>query len=263
MDTNTVNPIPTTTTTTTSTRPGPGRRAALAVTGFLACALPVVFAVNLTRMLLVGEEPTHRFHQATGQGLVLCALWLVPLLALLRAGWAGRRPSPAAGWQHVAFTTTGVVAAAIATGGGAPYLVGVIAVTGALLWAALPQRPRLLGPVRVDPVLAPLALLTTAWLMPYAVDQLRAQNAVTGGHHAHNPHLFDMAWMSLTVMALAVLAALLPQLRRLVGWVAGACLVTGAAGLAFGEPTTWSVLTLALGAAAAGAAALGARRHHS
>ena len=228
-------------------RPGVARRTALAVTGFLACALPVVFAFNMARFLLTGELADHRFHQATGQGLLLCALWLVPLLGLLRAGWSGRRPSAAAGWQHLGFVLTGAVCAAVAPGGGAPALVVVIAVTGALVWAALPLRPRLLGPVQVDPVLAPLALLATAWFAPYAVDQLQAQNAVTGGNHLQNPHLFDMAWLVSTVMLTGLLAAALPQVRHLFRWVAGCAVVTGLAGLAFGEPTTWSVLTMSLG----------------
>ena len=234
---------------TPSTRPGAPRRTALAVTGLLACALPAIFAVNMVRFLLTGIEPDHRFHQATGQGLLLCAVWLVPLLGLLRAGWAGRRPSAAAGWQHVLLVATGAVCAAIAPGGGAPALLIVIAVPGALLWLALPKRPRLLERVQVDPVLAPLALLTTAWFAPYAVDQLRAQNAVTSGLHLHNPHLFDMAWLACTVMATGLLAAVLPSARHLVRWVAGCAAAIGLAGLAFGEPTGWSAVTLSLGVA--------------
>jgi hypothetical protein len=59
-----------------SSKPGLGRRAALVVTGLLSLFLPTVFTVNLTRMLLTGVETEHRFHQATGQGLLLFALWL-------------------------------------------------------------------------------------------------------------------------------------------------------------------------------------------
>src|SRR6188474_2114782 len=120
------------------TKPSFLRRAALLVTAFLASALPVVFALNLSRMLVTGELSEHRFHQATGQGLILCALWLVPILGMVRAGWQGRRPSTALGLQHLAFVTTGIVCSAIAPGGGAPILLGVIAVTGGLFWLALP-----------------------------------------------------------------------------------------------------------------------------
>jgi hypothetical protein len=253
MNLNTISPSPTTS-IPEEARPGPVRRTVLAATGFLACALPVVFAVNISRALLTGADADHRFHQATGQGLLLCALWLVPLLGLVRAGWVGRRPSAAAGWQHLALLATGGVCAAVAPGGGAPSLMVVLAVPGALLWVALPKRPRLLGPVQVDPVLAPLALLTTAWFAPYAVDQLSAQNAVTSGLHLENPHLFDMAWVASTLMVTALLAAVLPQVRHLVAWVAGSALVLGGAGLAFGEPTTWSLVTLSLGVACAAAA---------
>ena len=75
---------------------GRGRRSLLVVSGLLACAVPAVFTANITRMLLTGVEPDHRFHQLTGQGEILFALWLLPILALLRAGWQGRRPGPAA-----------------------------------------------------------------------------------------------------------------------------------------------------------------------
>ncbi|MFC4782873.1 hypothetical protein ACT8ZV_00230 [Nocardioides sp. MAHUQ-72] len=228
-------------------RPRRGRRIAIATTAFLACALPTVFTVNITRMLVVGENPDHRFHQATGQGLVLFALWLVPLIGLLRAGWQGRRPSTALGWQHLTFVATGVICSIIAPGGGAPILTAVVAVTGALVWMVLPRRPRLRARVQLHPVLAPVALLGSAVLLPYAVDQLAAQNAVTSGHHAINPHLFDMAWLATTVVVLAVVAALLPPARHLTAWFAACTVATGAAGLAFGEGRTWSLLVLGAG----------------
>jgi hypothetical protein len=239
--------------------PSKGRRAALGAAGFLACALPTVFTVNITRMLLTGEYASHRFHQATGQGLILFALWLIPIIALLRAGWRGRRPSTALGWQHLAFATTGVLCSAIAPGGGAPFLVGVVVVTGALLWLALPQRPRLRASLQVDPVFAPVALLGSAVLLPYVVDQLASQNAVTGGHHAQNPHLFDQAWMSACLVLLAVLGALFPVARHLVGWLACCSLALGAAGLVFGENTAWSLVILGVGVVAATAHVLGRR----
>jgi len=239
--------ITTTTAETEPTRPSRLRRTALAATGFLACLLPTIFTVNVSRMLLTGEYDEHRFHQATGQGLILFALWLVPLIGLLRAGWTNRRPSTALGWQHVTFVGTGIVTAAIAPGGGAPWLVGVITITGALLWLALPKRPRLRTTVQIHPVLAPVALIGCAVLTPYVVDQLAAQNAVTGGHHAENPHLFDMAWMSACLVVLGVLGAILPVARHLVGWLAACTVAVGAAGLCFGEDTTWSLLVLGTG----------------
>ncbi len=84
-------------------------------------------------MLLTGELSDHRFHQATGQGLILFALWLLPILAMVRAAWQGRRPSTAAGSLHLVLIGAGTVCAAVAPRGGAPFLVGIIAVTGALL----------------------------------------------------------------------------------------------------------------------------------
>jgi len=235
--------------------PGGWRRAAVAVTGAIACLLPAVFTVNIARMLITGVESEHRFHQATGQGLLLTALWLGALVPLVRAGWAGRRPPLAAGLLHLVFVLIGAGCAAVAPGGGAPILMAVIAVPGALLWAALPQRPRLRTPVQIDPVLAPVALLAAAVFTPYAIDQIGLQDAATG-YHAQNPHFFDMAWMTLTLTTAALLASALPAARRMVLWLALGALVTGAAGVAFGESTTWSLLVLCLGLAAGASAAV-------
>ena len=238
---------------TTPARPRALRRTAVALTGTVACLLPVVFTVNIGRMLLTGVEADHRFHQATGQGLVLTALWLGALVPLVRAGWAGRRPPVSAGLLHLAFVLVGGLLCLAAPGGGAPALMAVIAVPGALLWAALPLRPRLRQRAQVDPVLAPVALLAAAVFTPFAVDQLALQNAAVG-YHAQNPHLWDMAWMTVTLTVAALLAAVLPAARWLVTWLAVGATVTGAAGLAFGEPTSWSLLVLGLGVAAGVAA---------
>jgi hypothetical protein len=237
-----------------TTRPPVRRRAAVAVTGAVAGVLPLVFTVNISRMLLTGLEPDHRFHQATGQGLVLTALWLGALVPLVRAGWAGRRPPLWAGLLHLVFVGTGLLLAVTAPGGGAPALMGIIAVPGALLWLALPRRPRLRTAVQVDPILAPVALLAAAVFTPYVVDQVGLQNAATG-YHAQNPHFWDMAWMTLTLTVAALLGAVLPAARWLVTWLALGATVTGAAGLAFGEGTVWSLVVLALGLVSGGAVA--------
>ncbi|MFW5470304.1 hypothetical protein ACOCJ4_09685 [Knoellia sp. CPCC 206435] len=147
--------LPSSPSTETSTpevsRPGRGRRAAVALTGLLACALPTSFAVSITAMLVTGTEADHRFHQLTGQGLLLVALWFGALLPMLRAGWRGERPSTAAGYRHLAFVGVGLVASAVSAGGGARSLMVIVTLTGALVWAALPQRPRLRARVSLDP----------------------------------------------------------------------------------------------------------------
>lgn len=238
---------PTATSPVPPSRPSLPRRVALVLAGVLTCTLPIVFGVSLTRMLVTGELPDHRFHQVTGQGLVLVALWLLPILVLLRAGWRGRRPGTAAGWQHLLLVTAGAACAAAAPVGGAPILIGVVLVGGVALWAALPERPGVRTPLALDPLLAPVALATSALLLPYAVDQLVLQNAATG-HHAANPHLFDMAWVAVVVTGYAVLAAVAPAARALAAWSAACLVVLGAAGLAFGEGAGWSTALLALGA---------------
>ena len=229
-------------------RPSRLRRTGLVAAGFLACVLPTVFTINITRMLLVGELSEHRFHQLTGQGLVLFALWLCALVPLVRAGWSGRRPSSLAGWLHVLFMATGVVCAAAATGGGALYLVGIIVVTGALVWLALPVRPRLRLSLRIDPALAPVAFVAAAVSTPYVLEQITLQNAAVG-HHAQNPHFFDMAWLVTALVGMALLAALLPGVRRL-GVAAGAGLAwTGLMGVVLlNTDRPFMVLALAVGA---------------
>lgn len=234
--------------------PGRWRRAAVVVTGAAACLLPVVFTVNITRMLVTGVEADHRFHQVTGQGLVLTALWLGALVPLVRAGWSGRRPAAAAGLLHLSFVLVGAVLAALSPGGGAPVLMAMIAVPGALLWAALPHRPRLRAPLQIDPLLTPAALFAAAVFTPFAIEQGALQNAATA-YHAQNPHYWDMAWMTVTLTVVALLGALLPTARRLVLWLAFGGIVTGTAGLAFGEPTAWSLLVLTVGVVAGVAAA--------
>lgn len=238
---------------------GRGRRSLLVVTGLLACAVPAVFTVNITRMLLTGVESEHRFHQLTGQGEILFALWLLPIVALLRAGWHGRRPGPAAGWAHLVLALAGAACAVAAQGGGAPILMGVVGITGALLWASLPVRPRLRVRIQIDPLVMPVALGAAAVLLPYAVDQLALQNAATG-YHADNPHYFDMAWISVVLAAYAVLAGLLPAARVLAVGFAAAMLWMGSAGLALGESVSWSLSVLGCGVLAGAAWAVGRRR---
>ncbi|MCF6379365.1 hypothetical protein L2K70_17275 [Nocardioides KLBMP 9356] len=236
-----------------SDRPGRGRRSLLVVAGVLACGVPVVFTLNITRMLVMGIDTDHRFHQLTGQGEILFALWLLPLLALLRAGWQGRRPGTAAGWAHLVLVAAGAGCAVAAPGGGAPALVGLIGITGSFVWVALPLRPQLRVGVQVDPLLMPVALAASAVLLPYAVDQIGLQNAATTGFHSENPHYFDMAWIAVVLAAYALLAGLLPAARVLATGFVVAMVWLGSAGLALGESTAWSLSFLVVGVLTAAA----------
>ena len=259
--TTTTAPVPSTEVSAEASRPGRGRRTAVAAAALVSCALPVSFAVTITGMLVTGTEPDHRFHQVTGQGLVLVALWLGAILPLVRAGWRGERPSTAAGYRHLALVAVGVAASALSPGGGARELMAVITVPGILLWAALPLRPRLRGTVALDPVLAPLALVLAAVLLPYAVDQLALQVAATSGYHGENPHFFDMAWVTAVLAVLALLGAGIREARGLLRWVGGACSVIGGAGLVLGETVVWSASVLVLGVVTLVVASLGQSRN--
>src|SRR5215212_2989654 len=126
-----------------TTRPSALRRVAVVGTGVLAGALPTMWGISTVGELVVGAERDHLFHQLTGQGLMLSALWLGALLPLLVAGWQGVRPSAAAAFAHVAVVAGAAVAAALAPGNGGAFVAAIAAVTGALVWAALPRRPRL------------------------------------------------------------------------------------------------------------------------
>ena len=225
---------------------------------FLACALPVVFTINISRMLLTGVEPEHRFHQATGQGLILFALWLGPLLPLVRAAWAGagRAPPPGSSTSPSSAPASLCAAARARRRSAVPgrhHRDHAARCSG----SALPLRPRLRVSVQRRPgARSARAAALAAFLTPYAIDQIALQNAATTGHHAQNPHLFDMAWLAVTLMVLAVLAGAAAgrSLARLVG----RGLVPGASaspGSRSGRATTWSLLALAFGAGCSAAAA--------
>jgi hypothetical protein len=234
------------------------RRIALGAGTLLTAALPVVWGISSAGDLITGTQPDHRFHQVTGQGLLLSALWLGALLPLIVAGWRRRTPPVAAALAHLAVAAAVVGAAILAPGNGGALVAAIIVGTGALLWAALPVRPqlrRVLDGVDVDPVLAPIGLLVTALLTPYLFHQAALQRAMAD-EHAQLSHYFDMAWVSLIVIAFALLAALLSGARPLALPMAGALLVLGVAGLVFLDTAVWPVLAVALGALAAAAALL-------
>jgi hypothetical protein len=234
--------------TTTASRPSVLRRVAVVAAALPACALPVLFGGGALGMLLTGHENDHRFHQATGQGVLLGALWLAGLLPLLVAGWRGRRPSTTAGLHHLAFVAATVVAGLTVPGEGVVAVAVITAVTGALVWAALPLRPRLRGAFGVlDPALAPVAALTTALYVPFVLGE-RALQATSTDEHATMTHYFDMAWVSMALVALALVAAVAGPARRLAVWSTVGTLVVGVTRLGFTGETTWSSAAIALGA---------------
>ena len=236
--------------TASTARPRRARRAALGGTTALAALLPTVWGLATVAELLTGTQTDHRFHQLTGQGLLLSALWLTPVALLARAGWRGERPSTAVGWQHLVLMATGAVAGLLVPAGGGLFAGGVAAVTGGLLWLALPLRPRLrVG--GLDVVLAPLALLALALVVPYAVTELGLQGEMLD-EHAELAHNYDMAWVVLTLGGMAVVAAASAAARRLATAAGAGLALVGAAAWALTDDTTWSVLAVLLGLALAG-----------
>jgi hypothetical protein len=210
-------------------------------------------------MLVAGYEPDHRFHQLTGQGVLIGVLWLAGLLPLIVAGWGGRRPSTAAGLQHLTFVAASVIAGLVVPGDGVVALALIIAVTGALVWAALPLRPRLRGASgALDPAIAPIAAMTAALYVPFALGQ-RALQATSTDEHAQMTHYFDMAWLSLVLVALAAVAAVAGGARRLAVWSTAGTLVVGVARLGFTGELPWSSAAIALGLAGTLAAVLRVR----
>lgn len=229
------------------TRPSWGRRTAVAVTGALACLLPGVWAVGVTFELLNGIQADHRFHQVTGQGLLLCALWLAGLVPMVRAGWRGVPPSVATVAQAGLFAGAGLAMGLLAPGAGALPVAVATVVTTAVLWLALPVRPRLRGQVgALDPVLAPVVLLAAALVTPFVADEVDLQNS-SGDEHAHLAHYFDMAWISVALVLVGALAAVVPAARRRALWTTGGLVLIGAARTVFTGEVTWSALAIALG----------------
>jgi hypothetical protein len=240
-------------------RPSARRRLALAVTGFLALALPLLWGVGALLMLLTGQESEHRFHQLTGQGVLFALLWALGPAALVVAGWRGRRTTEEAGLAHLAFVAASVLTAVAVPTNGAPVLAALVAVTAGLLWWALPERPTLrhaLGDP--DPVLAPLALLAAALFAPYALHQRHLQ-LTRHDEHATMSHYLDMVWLSSAVVAWLLVAAFARSCRRLAVIAGGTMLLIGAAGLLWQHRTTWFLLATALGAATMAAGALRSR----
>jgi hypothetical protein len=176
---------------------------------------------------------------------MLSALWLGGLLPLLVAGWRGVRPSAAAGLAHLAVVLGAGVAAALAPGNGGALVAGIAALTGALVWVALPRRPRL-AVAGLDPVLAPLALGAAALYAPFVLSEAALQRAFAD-EHAEFSHYFDMAWIGVILVALAVAAALVPAARRLAVVAMLGTLAVGAARYALTPDATWSLVAVGLG----------------
>ncbi len=231
----------------TTARPSRSRRTAVAVTGLLACLAPTVWFVAVVVELATGTEADHRFHQVTGQGLLLCALWLAGLVPMVRAGWRGVAPSAVTVAQAGLFAGAGLAMGLLAPGAGALPVAIATVVTTALLWAALPVRPGMRGLLgHLDPVLAPVVLLTAALVTPFVAGEVELQNT-SGDEHAHMAHYFDMAWLAVALVLVGALAAVAPAARRRALWTTGGLVVVGAARTVFTGEVTWSLLAIALG----------------
>jgi hypothetical protein len=232
-------------------RTSTGRRIALVAGTVLAGILPTAWGLTSAVDLVTGSEPRSRFYQLTGQGLLLSLVWLGALAPLVVAGWRRRPPPVVAALVHLAVGFGAVVAGALAPGNGGAVVAVVVVVTGAALWAALPVRPALrdvVARVELDPLFAPLGLLSAALLAPYALTEASRQRS-RHDEFATMSHYFDMSWVSLTVLALALLVAVFRAARPLAGVVAFALLVLGAAGLGFLHGAAWPVPAVALGVA--------------
>jgi hypothetical protein len=239
----------------TTSRPTALRRTALAASGVLACLLPTVWTTGTVAELVTGAERDHLFHQITGQGLLLGALWLGGLIPLLVAGWRGVRPGAAAAALHLSVVAGAIVAAGLAPGNGGVFVAGLVIITGALVWTALPVRPRIL-PSELDPVRAPLALAAAALFVPFVITEAGLQRGMHDEHAAFS-HNFDMAWIGVALVLAAVAAAAVPAARRLALAAMAGIAVVGGARYLFTPETTWSLLAAGLGLL--GAAAVVAR----
>jgi hypothetical protein len=239
----------TTTTAPNGRRPSKLRRTAVVAAGLVASVPALVWGVNTVVQMATGTEADHLFHQVTGQGLLLSALWLGAIWPLVVAGWQGRRPGAAAALHTLGFAAAGVTAAVMAPVAGAPVVAGFTAVTVALLWWALPARPRLraLRPA-LDPVAAAVVAVL-AWLhVTWAVSESAVQRAMAD-EHATMAHNFDMAWVSLSLVVCAVAAVLVPGTRRLLLVAGLGSVLIGASRFLITGETWWSLAVTVVGAA--------------
>jgi hypothetical protein len=182
-------------------RPSALRRTLLVASAVPACALPTIWGAGTVAELVTGAERDHLFHQLTGQGLLLAALWLGGLIPLLVAGWRGVRPSAAAGLTHVGVVVGAAVAAALAPGNGGVIVAAIVLVTGALVWTVLPQRPAL-SAAGLDPVLAPLGLAAAALFAPFVVSEAALQRGFSD-EHAQFSHYFAMTTSATQIQAMS------------------------------------------------------------
>lgn len=238
--------------------PGRGRRvlrrAAVALAALPAGALGVSFGVSSIVELVTGDEAEHRFHQITGQGVLLAALWLGGVAPLVLAGLRRRRPSPAAAVQHAAVVLGALTAALLApsTPGGF-FLAAVLSVGLVLLWLALPIRPALRAAAAgvrpaLDPVVAPLALLSGAVLVPFLIGQSDRQSHAHN-EHAEMAHYYDMAWVSVAILVLVAVAGVRRDLRRrLLAWAGTGLVVLGGSAVLLTRLDGFGAAALALGA---------------
>jgi hypothetical protein len=221
--------------------PSPSRRRLFGFRAALifASLLPVMWGVSSVQSALGGG--THLVHDLIGGGVVLNLLWLAPLIAM----WRPRR-LPGALLCYFAIVAAAVIAAVMSSSN---EVVGVILVLQAGLVTLLhpDRRAALRQPVAISPSLLPVALLTAAVLVRYAVSEAALQ--ATGDDHAVVAHYFDQAWFALAVPLLAVLAALRSDVRRFAGTVSGLALIAfGAVSIAL--PDVSSSVGVAWGAIA-------------
>jgi hypothetical protein len=221
-------------TTPAPARPTRGRRTAVALTGALACLAPTVWSVAIVVQLATGTEADHRFHQVTGQGLLLCALWLAGLVPMVRAGWRGVAPSAATVAQAGLFAGAGLAMGLLAPGAGALPVAVATVVTTAALWAALPVRPRMRGMLdQVDPVLAPVVLLAAALVTPLRRRRGRAAAHLRRRARPHGALLRHGVGVRRARARRGRWPRSAPAARRRALWTTGGLVVIGAARTAF------------------------------
>jgi hypothetical protein len=174
-----------------------------------------VWGIGVVVELVTGAERDHLFHQVTGQGLLLSALWLGGLWPVAAAGWRGRAPSASAALRLLAFLAAAVVTAVLTPGAGGALVSGFAVVTSAMLWLALPARTPLRRPtLELDPLGLPVVATLASFLVPFSVSEAGLQRAMLD-EHAEYAHNYDMALVSLTLVMLGLAAATVPAARRL------------------------------------------------
>jgi hypothetical protein len=130
-----------------------------------------------------------------------------------------------------------------------PFILPVLVFIG-VLWWLVPTRDGAIPPGRMSPIMGALVIAGAVLLLPFAVEQAGLQRTDRTSDHAAFYHWVEMAFTSVGIVLVGLVAALRPYAFRMATLSAGLALaVLGAASVLFaqhasalGAPWSWAAL---------------------